>query len=56
MEPGPSCGERRSVIHSVTKFVATDFDPKICYTDTHGYTEVAMATAALLGYKLNQTT
>ena len=30
----------------------TELDPKICYTDTHGYTEVVMATAALLGYEL----
>jgi TnpA family transposase len=29
----------------------TELDPKICYTDTHGYTEVVMA-AALLGYEL----
>jgi len=28
----------------------TELDPKVCYTDTHGYTEVVMATAALLGY------
>jgi integrase len=26
----------------------TELDPKVCYTDTHGYTEVVMATAALL--------
>jgi TnpA family transposase len=30
----------------------TELDPKICYTDTHGYTEVVMATAALLGFEL----
>jgi TnpA family transposase len=30
----------------------TELDPKICYTDTHGYTEVVMATAGLLGYEL----
>lgn len=30
----------------------TELDPKICYTDTHGYTEVVMATAVLLGYEL----
>ncbi len=30
----------------------TELDPKVCYTDTHGYTEVVMATAALLGYEL----
>jgi TnpA family transposase len=24
----------------------------VCYTDTHGYTEVVMATAALLGFEL----
>jgi TnpA family transposase len=30
----------------------TELDPKICYTDTHGYTEVVIATAALLGYEL----
>ena len=29
-----------------------ELDPKVCYTDTHGYTEVVMATAALLGYEL----
>jgi hypothetical protein len=27
----------------------TELDPRTCYTDTHGYTEVVMATAALLG-------
>jgi TnpA family transposase len=27
-------------------------DPKVCYVDTHGFTEVVMATAALLGYEL----
>jgi TnpA family transposase len=31
----------------------TELDPKVCYTDTHGYTEVVMATAALLGYELS---
>ena len=30
----------------------TELDPRVCYTDTHGYTEVVMATAALLGYEL----
>ena len=30
----------------------TELDPKVCYTDTHGYTEVVMATGALLGYEL----
>jgi TnpA family transposase len=30
----------------------TDLDPRTCYTDTHGYTEVVMATAALLGFEL----
>lgn len=30
----------------------TELDPKICYTDTHGFTEVVMATAALLGKEL----
>lgn len=30
----------------------TELDPKTCYTDTHGYTEVVMATAALLGFEL----
>jgi hypothetical protein len=30
----------------------TELDPKVCYTDTHGYTEVVMATATLLGYEL----
>jgi len=30
----------------------TELDPKVCYTDTHGYTEVVMATAVLLGYEL----
>ena len=30
----------------------TELDPKICFTDTHGYTEVVMATAALLGFEL----
>ena len=29
-----------------------DNDPRVCYTDTHGYTEVVMATAALLGFEL----
>jgi TnpA family transposase len=27
----------------------TELDPRVCNTDTHGYTEVVMATAALLG-------
>src|SRR4029077_5854263 len=30
----------------------TELDPRVCYTDTHGYTEVVMATAALLGFEL----
>ena len=30
----------------------TELDTTVCYTDTHGYTEVVMATAALLGYEL----
>lgn len=30
----------------------TELDPKVCYTDTHGFTEVVMATAALLGFEL----
>ncbi len=30
----------------------TELDPKTCFTDTHGYTEVIMATANLLGYSL----
>lgn len=30
----------------------TELDARVCYTDTHGYTEVVMATAALLGYEL----
>jgi Tn3 transposase DDE domain len=30
----------------------TELDPKTCFTDTHGYTEVVMATAALLGFEL----
>jgi TnpA family transposase len=30
----------------------TELDPRICYTDTHGFTEVVMATAALLGFTL----
>jgi TnpA family transposase len=30
----------------------TELDPKTCYTDTHGYTEVVIATAALLGFEL----
>ena len=29
----------------------TELDPRTCYTDTHGYTEVVMATAALLGFE-----
>ena len=32
----------------------TELDPRVCYTDTHGYTEVVMATAALLGFELAQ--
>jgi TnpA family transposase len=30
----------------------TELDTTVCYTDTHGYTEVVMETAALLGYEL----
>jgi TnpA family transposase len=30
----------------------TELDPRTCYTDTHGYTEIVMATAALLGFEL----
>ncbi len=30
----------------------TQLDPRVCHTDTLGYTEVAMATAALLGFEL----
>jgi TnpA family transposase len=30
----------------------TELDPRICYTDTHGFTEVVMATASLLGFDL----
>ncbi|MHC1766934.1 MAG: Tn3 family transposase [Verrucomicrobiia bacterium] len=30
----------------------TELDPKTCFTGTHGYTEVVMATAALLGFEL----
>src|SRR5271170_1689730 len=30
----------------------TELDPRICYTDTHGFTQVTMATAALLGFEL----
>jgi len=30
----------------------TELDPKVCYTDTYGDTEVVMATAALLGFEL----
>jgi TnpA family transposase len=30
----------------------TELDPKTCFTDTHGYTEVVMATAHLLGFAL----
>src|SRR5271165_2947962 len=30
----------------------TEHDPRICYTDTHGFTEVTMATAALSGFEL----
>jgi TnpA family transposase len=30
----------------------TELDPKVCYTDTLWYTEVVMATAALLGFEL----
>jgi len=30
----------------------TELDPRTVYTDTHGYTEVVMATAALLGFAL----
>ena len=32
----------------------TELDPKICYTDTHGYTEVVMATAALFSGRLRR--
>jgi TnpA family transposase len=28
------------------------YEIMVCYTDTHGYTEVVMATSALLGYEL----
>ena len=30
----------------------TELNPTVCYTDTHGYTEVVMAAAALLGFDL----
>ena len=30
----------------------TELDPRTIYTDTHGYTEVVMATAGLLGKSL----
>lgn len=30
----------------------TELDPVTCFTDTHGYTEVVLATAALLGFEL----
>ena len=30
----------------------TELDPRTVYTDTHGYTEVVMATAPLLGFSL----
>jgi len=30
----------------------TELDPKTCFTNTHGYTEVVMATAAMLGFEL----
>jgi TnpA family transposase len=30
----------------------TELDTTVCYTDTHGYTEVVIATATLLGYEL----
>jgi TnpA family transposase len=30
----------------------TELDPRTCYTDTHGFTEVVMASAALLGFQL----
>jgi len=30
----------------------TELDPEIRCTDTHGYTEVVMASAALLGFEL----
>jgi TnpA family transposase len=30
----------------------TELDPRTVFTDTHGYTEVVMATAALLGRSL----
>jgi TnpA family transposase len=29
----------------------TELDPRICYTDTHGFTEVVMATAAFVGLR-----
>jgi TnpA family transposase len=32
--------------------VEHELDPRTCYTDTHGYTEVVMATAVLLGFEL----
>lgn len=30
----------------------TELDPQVCFTDTHGYTEVVMAAAHLLGFEL----
>ena len=32
-----------------------ELNTTVCYTDTHGYTEVVMATAALPGYELAAT-
>ena len=59
-------GELQHVVHGLVRvdvYVAafsldglmehnTELDTTVCYTDTHGYTEVVMATAALLGYEL----
>ena len=33
----------------------TELDPRTCYTDTHGYTEVVMATAAPAGLRVSTT-
>jgi TnpA family transposase len=30
----------------------TELDPRSCYTDSHGFTEVVMATGALLGFSI----
>lgn len=30
----------------------TELDPKVCFTDTHGYTETVLAAASLLGFQL----